>query len=149
MVKSCLLCLCMALAVVPRAGSAQPPGPAGSVAASDRVAVRAVVESQLAALAAGRAERAFSYASPSIQAQFGNANSFFEMVGRSYPMLIWPASISFFRPEATERSVVQQVQFRDRDGARWKALYELQRQPDKSWRINGCVVAPDDDASTT
>ena len=125
---------------------------ADQVSASDARAVRAVVEAQLKALAAEESAAAFSYASPAIKSQFHDAATFAEMVRRSYPMLIRPASISFMRPEASERAkttITQAVQFRDREGNFWRAVYELELQPDKSWRINGCAVAPDDDSLTT
>jgi len=125
---------------------------ADQVSASDARAVRAVVEAQLKALAAEESVQAFSYASPAIKSQFHDAATFAEMVRRSYPMLIRPASISFMRPEASERAtttITQAVQFRDREGNFWRAVYELELQPDKSWRINGCAVAPDDDSLTT
>ena len=125
---------------------------ADQVSASDARAVRAVVEAQLKALAAEESAQAFSYASPAIKSQFHDAATFAEMVRRAYPMLIRPASISFMRPEASERAtttITQAVQFRDREGNFWRAVYELELQPDKSWRINGCAVAPDDDSLTT
>jgi len=125
---------------------------ADQVSASDARAVRAVVEAQLKALAAEESAQAFSYASPAIKSQFHDAATFAEMVRRAYPMLIRPASISFMRPEASERTtttITQAVQFRDREGNFWRAVYELELQPDKSWRINGCAVAPDDDSLTT
>lgn len=123
--------------------------PAGGLSDSDSRAVRAVVESQLKALAAGDAARAFSHAAPAIQQQFQDAATFDQMVRRSYPMLIRPASVSFYRPLAGEDVVVQSVMFRDREGRAWRADYQLQRQPDKRWRISGCLVVPGDDASTT
>ena len=122
---------------------------ADEVSTSDGRAVRAVVEAQLKALATDDSVRAFSYASPAIKKQFGNAATFFEMVRRTYPMLIRPVAISFFRPESGDGVITQGVQFRDREGNIWRAIYELQRQPDKSWRINGCAVTADDDSSTT
>ncbi|MBC8055143.1 MAG: DUF4864 domain-containing protein [Rhizobiales bacterium] len=121
----------------------------GEVSDTDSRAVRAVVESQLKALAAGDAAQAFSHASPAIQQQFQDAAAFDQMVRRSYPMLIRPASVSFYRPLANDEVVIQSVLFRDRDGRAWRADYQLERQPDRRWRINGCQVAPGDDASTT
>jgi len=115
----------------------------------DARAVRAVVEAQLKALANQNSTLAFAYATPEIRHRFRDAGQFFEMVRGSYPMLIRPASVSFMRPEAGHGVVVQAVQFRDRDGHLWRALYELQRQSDRTWRINGCAVAADDESSTT
>jgi len=149
-IKSLVCSLLLTLAS--SAAMADGNSPADQVSASDARAVRAVVEAQLKALAAEEAAQAFSYASPAIKSQFHDAATFAEMVRRSYPMLIRPASISFMRPEASEgatTTITQAVQFRDREGNFWRAVYELELQPDKSWRINGCAVAPDDDSLTT
>lgn len=116
---------------------------------ADARSVRGVVEAQLRALADGRPAEAFSYAAPAIQRQFQDAAGFIDMVQRSYPMLIKPVSVGFFQPSAHAGLVFQAVHFRDHDGHLWRAVYELQRQADRSWRISGCAVAPDDDASTT
>jgi hypothetical protein len=35
---------------------------------------------------------------------------------------------------------VQQVRMSDTSGAVWMAVYTLQRQPDRSWRIHGCQL---------
>ena len=122
---------------------------AETVSAADSRAVRAVVEAQLKALSADRAEQAFSYAAPAIRQQFGDAKVFMAMVRQSYAMLISPRSVSYFRPEGVGGVITQGVQFRDADGRLWRAVYELQRQSDKRWRISGCAVAPADESSTT
>ena len=122
---------------------------AETVSAADSRAVRAVVEAQLKALSADRAEQAFSYAAPAIRQQFGDAKVFMAMVRQSYAMLINPRSVSYFRPEGVGGVITQGVQFRDADGRLWRAVYELQRQSDKRWRISGCAVAPADESSTT
>jgi hypothetical protein len=122
---------------------------AQAVPAADARAVREVVEAQLKALAADDAVRAFSYASPAIRTQFGDAASFLSMVKSGYPMVLRPAATAFFQPEAADGAVMQAVQLRDRDGRAWLATYELQRQPDGRWRINGCAVLPDSGKSST
>lgn len=122
---------------------------AQAVPAADARAVREVIEAQLKALAADDAVRAFSYASPAIRSQFGDAASFLSMVKSGYPMVLRPAATAFFQPEAADGAVMQAVQLRDRDGRAWLATYELQRQPDGRWRINGCAVLPDSGKSST
>ena len=119
------------------------------VADGEARAVRAVVEAQLKAFAADDAATAFSHASPAIQKQFGDAATFAAMVRRTYPMLIRPASISFYRPLAVGLVVEQRVMFRDGEGRVWQADYQLQRQADNRWRIEGCRVVPGSDTSTT
>jgi hypothetical protein len=113
-------------------------------------AVRAVVEAQLRAMAAGNAEQAFSYAAPAIRAQFGDAQRFMAMVAGSYPMVIRPAATVFFQPTLhDDGDVLQVVQLRDAAGKLWRASYLLARQPQGAWRIAGCVVAPDASANAT
>lgn len=142
----CALCISLLLPVA--AG-------AEALPAADARAVRQVVQAQLDAFAADDAERAFSFASESIQAQFGDAATFMSMVLRGYPMVVRPAAVSFFLPEpegANGRSAMavrQAVQLRDRSGRLWLATYLLERQPDNAWRISGCVVRVDDGKSST
>jgi hypothetical protein len=125
-------------------------GAAPSELAIDEVhEVRATVEGQLKALAKGDAALAFSYAAPELQRQFQDAATFNAMVRNGYPMMIRPASVSFDRPELEDGVVIQAVRFRDGDGRYWRAFYQMKRQPDKRWRIGGCAVAADDDASMT
>lgn len=112
-------------------------------------AVRAVVQAQLAAFAAGDAERAFSYASPGIRERFGSADSFMAMVVQSYPMVVRPISVAFLRPRSDRGIVVQPVQLRDGAGRPWIAYYGLSREADGGWRINGCVVSPSLDGPIT
>jgi hypothetical protein len=139
-VVRCLLLAAMTLTSLE--GSAASPA---SVNVTDARAIRAVIEAQLDAIAADDAALAFSYASPSIRMQFEDASSFMTMVQQGYPMLIHPAQTLFTPPEAIDEDVLQAVHLRDQGGGVWRAVYHLQRQPDKSWRINGCVVLPDED----
>jgi len=120
---------------------------AGEVSDGDARGARAVIEAQLKALAAGDAELAFSYASPSIRMQFGDATSFIAMVVHGYPMVIRPAEVEFLRSEARESIVVQKVYLRDQAGQSWLATYQVQRQSDNSWRVNGCTVVPSEGKS--
>ncbi|MES1161796.1 MAG: DUF4864 domain-containing protein, partial [Rhizobacter sp.] len=107
------------------------------------------IEAQLKAFATNDAAGAYAYASPAIRAQFKDAATFLAMVQQTYPMVIRPAATSFFVPEWGAGVILQGVQFRDREGHYWRALYELQRQPDLRWRINGCAVVEDDDSTRT
>lgn len=125
---------------------------AEGLSAEDRLAVRATVEAQLQALAAGDAVRAFSHASASIRRQFGDADAFIDMVRQGYPMVIRPAATAFFQAEWVEGAVLQVVQFRDAAGQRWLATYQLMKgadPPGQPWRINGVVVVADTGKSST
>jgi hypothetical protein len=95
------------------------------------------------------AERAYSYASTAIRTQFADAAAFMAMVRSGYPMVVRPASVTFFQPSSVDGAVLQKVQLRDRAGRLWRATYQLEQQAAVGWRINGCVVVPDSGKSLT
>lgn len=130
----------LALALLGTTGMAQ----AADISKKDAADIRAVVQAQLAALAVDDADRAFSFAAPGIRKMVGNAQNFLEMVRTGYPMVHRPASVAFLKAETQRAEVVQAVQMTDAKGVAWLALYNLQRQPNKSWRISGCVVVPNE-----
>ncbi|MEO8836901.1 MAG: DUF4864 domain-containing protein [Caldimonas sp.] len=132
------LCLTLTLALF----AAVPAAAAELVGPADAQAVRSVVAAQLDALAADDAERAFSYAAPAIRAQFRTPERFMAMVRAGYPAVYRPATITFLQPVRVEGQLVQGVHLTDAEGALWLAIYRLERQPDKSWRISGCDVRP-------
>ena len=120
-----------------------PPGRAAEpISPAERQAVRAVVEAQLAAFAADDAALAFSYAAPAIRAMFQTPERFLAMVRSGYPAVYRPSGVVFLHPVRGEAELIQGVQLTDAAGALWLAVYRLQRQPDQSWRINGCDVQP-------
>jgi hypothetical protein len=115
---------------------------AGDVSRADARQVRAVIESQLAAFAADDARRAFSFAAPGIRKMFGSPERFLTMVREGYPVVYRPTSVTFPQPERNGADIVQAVQMKDSEGVLWLAVYELQRQADRSWRISSCIAMP-------
>ena len=124
------------------AGGAPAAPAAEPVSAVDTQAVRAVVEAQLAAFAEDDGPLAFSYAAPSIRAMFGSPERFMAMVRGSYPVVYRPSAVVFLHPAWVQGRLVQGVHLTDAGGALWLAVYSLERQPDRSWRISGCTVQP-------
>ena len=113
---------------------------AEALSAKDEKAVQTVVQSQLAAFAKDDADKAFSYAAPELRKTIGSSSAFMSMVKNSYPVVYRPASVAFLKPEGTGDDVIQRVQMLDASGTSWLAVYSLQRQKDKTWRISGCAV---------
>lgn len=111
---------------------------AQGLAPDDARALRTIIEEQLDAFQRDDAPRAFSYAAEGIRANFGTAESFIEMVRRSYPVVYRPQSVQFEEPMTIEGEVVQPVRMTDAQGRAWLAVYPMQRQPDGGWKINGC-----------
>jgi len=117
------------------------PALAEDLGASDRQAITTVISDQLAAFRKGDAERAFSLASPGIQAKFGTPAVFLEMVRSGYAP-VYTARRASFRSLTVEDGVpVQAVELRDENGEGVLALYFMEHEPDGSWKINGCVLA--------
>ena len=110
------------------------------LSAKDEKAVQAVVQSQLAAFAADDASKAFSFAAPELRKAIGSPAAFMAMVKNSYPVVYRPASVAFLKPDGSGDEVVQRVQMLDANGTSYLAVYSLQRQKDKTWRISGCAV---------
>lgn len=115
---------------------------AGAFTAAQEKSVRAIVQAQVAALARDDAVKAFSFAAPNVRQAVGSAAAFLAMVQRGYPVIYRPASMAFLKPEGKDDQVIQRVQMVDASGDAWLAIYSLQLQKDKTWRITGCNVVP-------
>ena len=124
------------LAVLPLLSGAQQT----DVRPEDARAVRAVIEAQLDAFRRDDAARAFSYAAPGIRETFGTAENFMQMVRTQYAVVYRPASVAFEAPLVSEGQVVQPVRFTDSEGSAWGAIYPMWREPDGTWRVNGCYL---------
>jgi hypothetical protein len=134
-----LAVVCLALAAA--FGTSQPAF-AQPASAADASAARTVVSAQLDAFASDDAERAFSYAAPSIRAMFGTPERFLAMVRTGYPVVYRTAAVTFLIPVPVEGALAQGVHLTDAAGRLWLATYRLERQADGSWRIAGCDVRP-------
>ncbi len=114
---------------------------AAPLAESDEVQIRQVIFAQLTAFADDDADGAFEKATPAVREAIGSSGRFLAMVRGSYPMVYRSSSVSFKRAQVEADSVLQMVEIVDDDNKAWLAVYELEKQPDNSWRISACVVA--------
>ena len=104
----------------------------------DQAAIRQVIQSQMAAFQKDDGPTAYGYASPTIQQKFVNADVFLEMVKTGYPAVYHPREVEFRELKVENGRLLQEVYVVGPDGNPALAIYEMQRQPDGSWRINGC-----------
>jgi hypothetical protein len=119
---------------------AAPPSQAAPFTAADEKNVRSVIEHQLAAFAKDDAAKAFSFAAPNVREAVGNAAGFMAMVRKDYPVVYRPGSVAFLKAEGKDNRAIQRVQMTDAGGVSWLAVYSLERQRNKAWRITGCAV---------
>ena len=108
---------------------------------ADAAKVRGVIVAQIEAFQSDDADGAFQTATPAVREAIGSSWRFLAMVRGAYPMVYRPNSVSFHKPEEDDGSVLQLVEITDTDSKSWLALFALERQPDSSWRISGCVVS--------
>ncbi len=113
------------------------------VADVDRQAFRSVITGQIEAFRRDDGAAAYGYASPTIQGLFPDADRFMAMVRSGYQPVYRPRSVTFGPAADTPRGPEQRVFVTGPDGRNWVAVYSLQKQPDGSWRINGCVLVED------
>jgi ketosteroid isomerase-like protein len=121
---------------------------AATLGAADRAAIRAVVEEQLAAFQRDDERAAFDLASPTIQQQFQSSANFMRMVRSGYQPVYRPRDVQFGEIETVDGAIIQRVELVGPDGVPALAHYVMERQPDGSWRINGCFLTASEQRST-
>ena len=99
------------------------------------------IDSTLGAFHRDDGQAAFSDASPMIQEMFHDPGTFMEMVKTGYLPVYRSSHVEFRDLGMIDGKLIQQVYMVGPDGVAVLALYEMQRQPDGSWRINGCSIA--------
>jgi len=131
-----ILFLCLSLFAAPaRAAETAPPE------------ARALIERQLDAFARDDAEGAYSLAAPGIQALFTDSETFLAMVRRSYAPVYRHRSVEFGAFAEDGDKIEQSLTIVDADNNVWTAIYYLARQPDGTWRTNGCVMVKSTESS--
>lgn len=108
----------------------------------DRDTIRQLITQQLDAFQRDDATTAFGFASPSIQAQFGDPETFMKMVKTAYVAVYRPRSVLFEGIVDVEGLPAQTIVLMSPHGQIVRAIYIMQRQPDGDWRIHGCMLEP-------
>ena len=98
-----------------------------------------VIEGQISAFRRDDAVAAFSFASPTIRAQFGDASTFLAMVAALYRSVYRPRRLEFLNLKSVDGQWVQRVLVMGPQGEFVMALYPMVRV-DGRWRINGCFL---------
>lgn len=118
-----------------------------SLPASERAAIRHVIEQQLEAFRRHDGKAAFAHAAPAIQELFGTPERFMLMVEHEYPPIYRPRSYTFRELELIGGEFTQSVTVVGEDGHAAEAFYLMARQPDGSWRVLGCILTPAEGAT--
>ena len=110
------------------------------VGEEDRFQIREIIGAQLKAFHYRDAEKAFSYASPSIQEEFRTPARFLSMVRKFWPEVYSTRRSEFLQLAEIKGVWIQGVIISDDLGETWLAQYPMELQPDGHWLIDGCVV---------
>lgn len=102
--------------------------------------VQGIIQSQIAAFLDDDAKAAYSFASPTIRGKFPTEDAFFDMVKKGYAPVYRPGNFAFGRSKVADGVVVQEVLISGPDGKDWTALYQVVKQPDGSYKINGVHI---------
>jgi len=113
---------------------------APSHAEDDVAAAQAVISSQVEAIGRDDAETAYSFATPGIHDMIADAQAFLGMVREHYAPIYRHKGFRFGEAGVSDDTIAQEVHIIDADGVPWEALYTLERQPDGSIKISGCVL---------
>jgi hypothetical protein len=136
-----IFCLLVAATVVPALAS-ESAGTEATLSTAQWKSIQRVISQQRAALVAGDGAKAFGYASPGTQAQFGDAATFMTMVRTGYAPLLTARYVEFLEGAVIDGVVIQPLRLIDADNTVRVALYTMERQKSGIWRISGCRIAP-------
>ncbi|NEI69345.1 DUF4864 domain-containing protein [Rhizobium lusitanum] len=105
---------------------------------------QSLIEQQIEAFLHNDAATAYSFAAPGIKALFPDKDSFFSMVKKSYQPVYHPGNYAFGKSRAIDNGAVvyQEVLITGTDDKDWTAIYQIIRQPDGSYKINGVQILP-------
>jgi len=112
---------------------------------TEKDAIRRVIMAQIEAFQADDGIQAFLYAAPAIRQQFKSVGNFMRMVRSSYYAVYRPRSVLLGELAEMQGFPAQSVFVMDQQGAIVKAVYLMQQQPSKDWRIAGCFLVPIDE----
>ncbi len=110
----------------------------GVVSPADGAEIGRVITAQIEAFRRDDADAAFAFATPGIQAKFGDSAHFLQAVKQAYPQVYRPRSFRFLDRGAAAGLVTQRVEIVGADGRLVTAVYDMSHQGDGSWRIDGC-----------
>ena len=107
---------------------------------SEVAKIRSIISGQLQAFLSDDAQKAFSYAAPSIKEKFKTPKKFLKMVRRYYFPVYRPRDFEFRPIQMVDDKIIQPLAVIGPSGVQEIVLYSLEQQPDHSWKIGSCIM---------
>ena len=120
---------------------------AETIGDGDRATIQSLISGQIDAFRHDDGTAAYGFASPTIQGYYPTVDAFMGMVKNGYLPVYRPQSVTFGPLVESEVGALQKVFITGPDGKSYIAVYSMQRQPDGTWKINGCSLMEDDSPS--
>ncbi|MEN3291871.1 MAG: hypothetical protein V7642_1124 [Burkholderiales bacterium] len=114
--------------------------PIGEITVEDAAAIRAVVQTQIEALAEDDATGAFELTTPTKRMQIGSADNFLRMIKEQYTPIYRPQLALFSKPQVIDGNAIQVVRLTSDDRHVWVAIFWMQQGEDSYWKIDGCQL---------
>lgn len=114
---------------------------AQAVSDADAAEFQRIISGQIAAFNADDGPAAYAFAAPLIQQIFPTPDVFMAMVKKGYQPVYRQKTYAFSKVETDSAGRPNQfVDILDMNGKTWTAVYTMERQPDGSWKISGCML---------
>jgi hypothetical protein len=120
---------------------------AETVDVRNAAAIEAVVRAQIEALEDGNANLAFALTTPAVRRELGSPENLLRLIEEEYDPLYRHLRAIYLAAESDEGEVTQTVRITDQNNHVWLVIYEMERQPDGSWRIDGWELLETDTLS--
>jgi hypothetical protein len=111
------------------------------VTPTDQTEIQRVISAQIAAFRRDDGNAALAFATPGIQAKFGDGAHFLAVVRSTYPAVFRPRSFHFAELDPIPGGATQRVDIVGPSGEAVHATYGVAHEADGSWRISGCDLA--------
>jgi Domain of unknown function (DUF4864) len=110
--------------------------------AKDWADIRQVIQTQLDAFQRDDGEASYALAAPSVKQRFPTPEAFNKMVRDNYSPIYNLREVKFLTPSIAQGRILQGIQFLSEENQLLLAVFTLERQEDKSWKIKACDLMP-------
>ncbi len=104
--------------------------------------IRVVIQSQLDAFERDDDMAAYSYAAPVVRQRFPTQEAFMKMVREKYAAVYRPREVKFLTPSIIGSQIMQGIEFMSEESLPMMAIFTMERQEDKTWKIASCDLMP-------
>lgn len=104
--------------------------------------IRGVIQSQLNAFQQDDDAAAYAFAAPSVKERFPSVEVFSKMVRERYMPIYNPREVKFLTPSIVQGRIMQGIQFLSDENQLYLAVFTVEKQKDKTWKIKACELVP-------